>query len=291
MKKKDNATSEVIDNKERARQFLDMIRAGHDLPSEERLYFVLSAIKENLRYHHWPSREVFKTVLDDPKGSEYWRGWFDMPGLTVEKFADLLAIHAAAEFADDAQLNKDDQTPLEIYQARKETVIMALQEAAEMNALEFEGDIDALLSMKRSYAFQGWVLKDKAIKSLTKVKIYPRDTLGWFAACPERKDLVPGSLKAWWSTQPQSLNIEHSPCFHSINKDGVLYTLTTKQAQVYEILWDANEKGASEVGQDYILEMVSPTTTRLRDIFKKNLSAWKELIASGKRKGTFHLKT
>jgi len=88
----------------------------------------------------------------------------------------------------------------------------------------------------------------------------------------------------------QSSMITHSPDFRSINKRGLEYSLTSKQAQVYQILWDAYESGTPDVGQDYLLEEVSPSVKRLRDVFKSNIAAWKELIGSGNTKGTFRLK-
>ncbi|MCG6533890.1 MAG: hypothetical protein L7F78_04205 [Syntrophales bacterium LBB04] len=84
----------------------------------------------------------------------------------------------------------------------------------------------------------------------------------------------------------------HSADFRSINKDGVVFTLTPKQAQVVQILSDAHENGTPEVGQGYIIEQVSGATSikRLRDFFKSNLNAWNALIEQGKGKGTFRLK-
>lgn len=87
------------------------------------------------------------------------------------------------------------------------------------------------------------------------------------------------------------LPFEHSPDFRSINKNGVKFTLTPKQTQVIEMLFNEFEKGTFDLGQGYIIEKVSPytSTTRLRDIFKGNIEAWKALIKPGNKKGTFRL--
>lgn len=84
----------------------------------------------------------------------------------------------------------------------------------------------------------------------------------------------------------------YSPGFRCVNKDGIPFTLTPKQAQAIEILWNARENGAPDVGQDYIIGEVSPDTStkRLRDIFKSSPKEWDALIEPGARKGTFRLK-
>ena len=83
----------------------------------------------------------------------------------------------------------------------------------------------------------------------------------------------------------------HSDDFRSINKDGREFTLTPNQAHVVQMLFEAWENKTPDLGQAHIIEEVSPDTStkRLRDLFKTNLAAWKELIETVK-KGTFRLK-
>jgi hypothetical protein len=91
--------------------------------------------------------------------------------------------------------------------------------------------------------------------------------------------------------QAKGKGFTHSPDFRSVNKDGKIFSLTSKQAQVIQMLFRAQQEGTPVLGQDYILEEVSPytSTKRLRDIFKSNPEAWEALIESG-RKGTVRLK-
>lgn len=91
--------------------------------------------------------------------------------------------------------------------------------------------------------------------------------------------------------QAKGIGFIHSPDFRSINKNGEQFTLTSKQAQVIQILSEAWEQGSISLGQDYIIEKVSPDTStkRLTDYFKRNPKAWKALIESS-GKGIFRLK-
>ena len=86
--------------------FLNRIKTAHVLRPENRLYSVLAMFKENLRYRFFRSQEIFEYAYGDPTGAEYWRGWFDKPGLTVETFARLLATQTAAEYADNLDQEK-----------------------------------------------------------------------------------------------------------------------------------------------------------------------------------------
>lgn len=83
---------------------------------------------------------------------------------------------------------------------------------------------------------------------------------------------------------------EHSPDFRTVLMDGKKFTLTGKQAQAVELLY--SDEKFPDLGQSYILGEISPDTStkRLRDIFNRNLKAWKALIEPGERKGTFRLK-
>jgi hypothetical protein len=80
----------------------------------------------------------------------------------------------------------------------------------------------------------------------------------------------------------------HSEDFRSVDLDGKKLTLTSRQAQVIQILFDEHENGTAEIGQAFILDRLG-SGSRLRDVFKSNIGAWKKLISSGSRKGTFRL--
>jgi len=88
---------------------------------------------------------------------------------------------------------------------------------------------------------------------------------------------------------PPTTDFKHSTDFRSVTLNGKLYTLTSKQAQVIEMLYEAYEHGTPELGQAYILEQLGERSTRLRDTFKRNPDAWRALVVSGARRGSFRL--
>jgi hypothetical protein len=91
------------------------------------------------------------------------------------------------------------------------------------------------------------------------------------------------------SARTKGEEFTHSPDFRSINKDGKPFLLTSKQAQVIQMLYDAHKEGLPGLGKDRILEDVSGGS-RLRDIFKSNPEAFKVLIKiSEKRRGIYRL--
>lgn len=192
--------------------FLNRIKAAHDLRPEDRLYSVMAMLKENLGHRFLRSQEIFEYAYDDPAGAEYWRGWFDKPGLTVEAFARLLATHTAAEYADNLGQEKPPR-PIEMYSASREKIILTLREAAEMECLKFKGELDVLLGMRAGNEVSlglAWITNSQGYsqpKTLDQVKVYPRQTIKWFADCPERAELLPESLRIWWATQSTMENM------------------------------------------------------------------------------------
>ena len=83
----------------------------------------------------------------------------------------------------------------------------------------------------------------------------------------------------------------HSDDYRSVTVRGQNFSLTPRQAQVIQILYENFEQGHPDVGKDYILESLNTANSRLRDTFKTNLEAWKALIKPGKRRGTHRLNT
>lgn len=75
--------------------------------------------------------------------------------------------------------------------------------------------------------------------------------------------------------------------FRSVKNNGKEYTLTSKQASVVELLYNAYMSGATELSQDYIIEQFRGN--RLRDIFRTSPEAWRELICKGTKKGNVRL--
>lgn len=101
-----------------------------------------------------------------------------------------------------------------------------------------------------------------------------------------RSDSVPAPVDAG-PEQPR-LRFRHSPDFRSVNLDGHEYSLTGRQAQAVEFLYDMHQNRTPEVGQSLILEHLESNYTDLRYVFKKN-PAWGNLVVPGRTKGTFRL--
>lgn len=242
-KPKPKAPASVFKNsKSPADDFLSPLKA--ELSPENRLFLIRSKFRENLLFHYCSSEEIFRAVYGDPRGAEYWRGWFDKAGLTVPEFAELMGIHVAGEYSDKnppgkdllisreatrgkvvkvlqdlgemkpPKLKKDDvdelfhKNPLwQKCENSRKAVILHLKEAAGMKVLPFVGDVEVLLHMKAETINQGWFYdrKEGKVNSLTDIKIYPRETLKWFADSPIRADLLPESLRLWWATQSNNL--------------------------------------------------------------------------------------
>ena len=84
---------------------------------------------------------------------------------------------------------------------------------------------------------------------------------------------------------------EHSDDFRIVTANGTTHSLTTYQSLALEKLWKATKNHVPELHQAAILEGIGSCSKRLRDIFKSNMTAYRDLIAPGQRKGTFRLKS
>ena len=234
----DDEKNNIIENEKRANQFLEKIRnATHDpetaklLSASKYLDFIKDQFRENLKFDYVRSNQIFQVAFDDPNGFAYWHSWFENISITVEDFSCLLAIHAAAEHSDICKDHKDckiclndDQpcTPekrrsvsLKFYESRRKNVISILLETAKMprasDALKFEGEVDALkVNKAEAMIAHGWVREGDKLWSLKKVHLYPLDTLEWFVAVPQRAELLPKSLCAWWASAEQGSTNEET---------------------------------------------------------------------------------
>jgi hypothetical protein len=81
----------------------------------------------------------------------------------------------------------------------------------------------------------------------------------------------------------------HSDDYRSVVIRGQNFTLTSRQAQVIQILDENRDNGHPDLSQDYILERLGTANSRLRDTFKTNRDAWKALVRPGSTKGTVRL--
>ncbi|MCL5669737.1 MAG: hypothetical protein M1423_00305 [Acidobacteria bacterium] len=83
---------------------------------------------------------------------------------------------------------------------------------------------------------------------------------------------------------------EHSDDYRTVKFRGETYQLTSRQAQMIEILHRAYQDGKPDVAIDSILVKIETPNARWQDTFRSNTKARKALIGEGKRKGTLRLK-
>lgn len=77
--------------------------------------------------------------------------------------------------------------------------------------------------------------------------------------------------------------------YRTVKLKGVAFTLTSGQAQIIQMLHEAQKSGVPDLGNHYILEKLGTPSGRWQDTFKSNPDAKKALIKTGKRKGTLRL--
>jgi hypothetical protein len=87
----------------------------------------------------------------------------------------------------------------------------------------------------------------------------------------------------------QSPELVHTPDYTSVNIGGKPYSLTSRQAQMIEILHAAWKEGTPDVGIAFILEKLGTENSRWQDTWKRNPQARRSLIRNGNRKGTLRL--
>jgi hypothetical protein len=111
-----------------------------------------------------------------------------------------------------------------------------------------------------------------------------------FGVLDEQRHLAGSVEQTVFSQESDSQSgFTHSPDFHSVSLSGEQFSLTSKQAQVVQILFEAYQNGTPEVGQAYILEELGSASGRLQDSFRSRKEAWGKLIIPGKTKGTYRL--
>jgi hypothetical protein len=97
------------------------------------------------------------------------------------------------------------------------------------------------------------------------------------------------SAKSREGVESKSTTFTHSPDYRSVAVRGKTYGLTSRQAQMIQILHEAYENETPDVGIDNILESLETPNGRWQDTFKSNSNARKALVTSGSRKGTLRL--
>jgi len=106
-------------------------------------------------------------------------------------------------------------------------------------------------------------------------------------------DQVNEVLKQQTKAPVQQMNqlaqgISAAPDYRCINCQGQIYTFTSRQSQIIEILFASYQNGTPDVGQDYLLETLNIDSTRLRDVFRSS-DAWGTLVIKGTKRGTYRL--
>ena len=107
--------------------------------------------------------------------------------------------------------------------------------------------------------------------------------------------MKPLRLKALDLGVPLPGNVQGETAFRAgddyrcVWKDGQEFTLTTSQAAVIQCLHEHHERGTPDVGQVHLLDRAGVRSKRLTHVFKNNMTAWKTLVATGDRKGTYRL--
>jgi hypothetical protein len=76
--------------------------------------------------------------------------------------------------------------------------------------------------------------------------------------------------------------------YRSVKLRGRTYSLSAREAQIVEVLWDRARQGIPEVAQAMLLERIDSQATRVRDVFT-NRQTYHEFIKPGKTKGTIRL--
>ncbi len=85
------------------------------------------------------------------------------------------------------------------------------------------------------------------------------------------------------------LSFVHSVGYTVAKKRDTPYQLTGPQSATIKLLHEHFLIGTPELRQDTILELIDSKSKRLKDVFHNNSEARNDLIASGKRRGTYRL--
>lgn len=152
----------------------------------------------------------------------------------------------------------------------------------------------SVVSNRESDSFERWKW---AIRMLG-IKLIPPpelkdDFADWFEEREPKRELPPDSSLSQpirSSTKPEEIR-QFSSDFRSVNILGTQYTLTAKQAEVVQILYDNSQQGTDWIGQGSIIESVygAVSENRLRKQFR-NIVLFDLLIERGRAKGLVRLR-
>lgn len=117
-----------------------------------------------------------------------------------------------------------------------------------------------------------------------------RAPLEWLGYLRIRRDEGRHEVDTRYRKRGLADQFTHSPDYRTVSVRGETFSLTSRQAQVMEILHKAYEGGNPDVAIHHILEALETKASRWQDTFKSNPRAKKALLVGGARKGTLRLK-
>jgi hypothetical protein len=91
------------------------------------------------------------------------------------------------------------------------------------------------------------------------------------------------------ATDGAASGFTHSEDYRCVAIRGKTHTLTVQQAQMIEILHEAQKNRNPDVAIAYILERLEKNSSRWQDTWRSNPDARRALVKEGKRKGTLRL--
>lgn len=103
-----------------------------------------------------------------------------------------------------------------------------------------------------------------------------------------QRELAYGHLVVVHTGDPLTADVNHSTDFRSVNWYGARYTFGDNQAACIKLLWENWAQGTPDVGGKTLLDKADCAGERLDLVFRDN-PAWKTMIVSGERKGTYRL--
>ncbi len=248
-------------------------------PTEHLIEFVFSRIK-----------------LDDPKEMETWAREVS-PDLRYclyeqgDRFSDNALVQIRQCIAKSRPTDKS--LPLPLIEALSELAIAldnieltrfekSLRHAASQDKSEAP-DLASAEALHRQVPTGVGPSKPKIGLSLERSLFASRDS--WISRAAHKRDNQGGRPRGDKSGE----RFSHSPDYRSVTIRGKAHTLTTRQAQIIEILHKAHIDGNPDVSTAHILETLETKSSRWQDTFRTNPKAKSALIKGGARRGTLRL--
>jgi hypothetical protein len=188
------------------RGFFDRAKALSKLAEVYRCRQVTLLINDTVLFEIRVEAEIFQAAYGDPEGRRYWGAYLSEP-IRLYSLANLLSVHSA-------------ESAQQLEWARIAT-IGAFRNAVEAGEDWFIGDTAPLLTMDDHEA---------NFDSLRKIKVRPRAAVEWLLSKPSREHLVPGSLRRFLQTGPETTLTKRRPITRKIAESFVTKYLDDEQA-------------------------------------------------------------